>query len=157
MPPKRTKQLKRAAAELDDALNNSPVRKKKSKPNLVQPQVAIPQNVPPPLEVVTSAPQFMDTYEPEAALHLTKATNLINFATDKINFYIDLLSLFNNEVDDQAITLANRTNEKIEKWDTYHTKVKKTMDVLKGIAPKKKAGASLNLQSAEAFLSSSGK
>jgi hypothetical protein len=157
MPPKKAGQLKRAADELDHVLENSPVHKKKSKSNLQQPEVAIPSNVVPPPAATTPDPGFVDRFEPEAALRLTKATNSLNYAVDKINFYADLLSTFDNERDDQAIALAERANGKIEKWGSYRDKVQKSMDVLMKVAPKKKAGASLNAQTAEGFLSSSGK
>ncbi len=72
MPPKKSEQLKRAAADLDDVLNDSPVKKKKSKPNLAEPAVALPDQILPPPEVTAPDPQFIDTFEPEAALRLTR-------------------------------------------------------------------------------------
>jgi hypothetical protein len=45
--------------------------------------------------------------------------------------------------------LAECINGKIEKWGAYREKVQKTMDVLLKVAPKKKAGASLNVDTAK--------
>jgi hypothetical protein len=156
MPPKKSEQLKRAADDLDEALNDSPVRKKKLKTNLGNLNISMPKHVtPPPIDTIPD-PEFIDKFEPEAALRLTKASNSINFVEDKINFYLDLLSTFNNEADTRAITIADRTNGKIEKWGQYRDKVQKSMDVLLKIAPKKKANAMLNVDIADGFISSSG-
>jgi hypothetical protein len=155
MPTK--KDLKRAADDLEDALNESPIRKKKSKTGLAAPKVAVPKKIDPPVVADDADPEFMEKFEPETALRLTRAAIAVNYAVDKINFYADLLNTFNNEADDNAIAAAARINGKIEKWGAHHVKVQKTMDVLLAAAPKKKDGASLSAQAATGFLSSSGK
>jgi hypothetical protein len=157
MPPKKSEQLKRAAADLDEALNESPVKKKKSRTDLGKQKATIVNPVLPPPEVDVPDPSFLDRFEPEAALRLTKAANSINYAEDKINLYADLLSSFDNGRDERSLAIADRTNGKIQKWGERRAKIQKTMDVLMDIAPKKKPGALISAQSAEGFLSSSGK
>jgi hypothetical protein len=132
MPPKKLEQLKWAAADLDEALNESPVRKKKSKSNLEQLKVNFPAKVIPPPEVLEPVPEFIDRFKPEAALHLTKASNSINFAVDKINFYADLLTIFDNKHDNRAIALAEHINEKISKWGVYRDKVQAVSSAITG-------------------------
>jgi hypothetical protein len=154
-PTKKAIMLKRAAEELDDALFDSPVHKKKSKTNLAQPDIIIPDQIVPPPVATVANPRFIQEFEPESALRLTKAQDAINFAEDKINFYSDLLVTFNNTANDPAIATADRANDKIAKWDARRDKVQKTMDVLLKIAPKKKANnAILPVDVAEGFLSS---
>jgi hypothetical protein len=155
MPPKRADNLKRAQDALEDALNDSPILRKKSKRNLAS-KMKIPDPVPPPAEVVEAAPEFIDKFQPEAALRLTKANNSLNFSVDKINFYADCLSVFDNERDDLAIALAEKINNKIGKWGAYREKVQKSMDILLKIAPLKKGKVLLDVETAEGFLSSSG-
>jgi hypothetical protein len=156
-PKKSAEQLKRAADDLDEALEGSPVKKKKSKTNLDEQTIAVPNPVIAPPDTSVPSPEYITLYEPGAALRLTKASNSINFAIDKINYYADLLTVFDNTRDDSAIALAARTNAKIEKWDNYREKVQKSMDILLKVAPKKRGGALLNTQTAEGFVSSSGK
>jgi hypothetical protein len=158
MPPKSSKKdlLKRAADDLDEALIDSPVRKKKSKTTLVEPTLVGPQPVVPPPLAAIPIPRFIDTYEPEAALRLTRALDSVNFADDKINYYSDVLSSFPNTASDQAITTATRVTDKIAKWGEHRDKVQKSMDVLLKIAPKKKANAALTAETATGFISSSG-
>jgi len=155
MPPKKSEQLKRAAADLDEALNDSPVKKKKSKTNLGKEKAVIIDPVPPPPEVDVPDPSFIDRFEPEAALRLTKAANSISHAEDKINFYADLLDSFDNGRDDKSLAVADRANGKIEKWGARRAKIQKSMDVLMDIAPKKKAGAMISSKTADGFLSAS--
>jgi hypothetical protein len=160
MPPKTKKsaeQLKRAAGDLDDALNESPVKKKKSRTKLVEPTVALPDPVPPPAEPTNPEPEFIEKYEPESALRLTKAQYNIDYAVGKINFYADFLNVFDNKLDDKAVAIANRASGKIEKWGSHQERLQKSMDVLLKVAPKKKAGMMMSTKTAEGFLSSSGK
>jgi hypothetical protein len=160
MPPKTKKpseQLKRAAADLDDALNDSPVKKKKSKSSLNTSTVAVPDPVLPMPEVTIPDPEFIDKFEPEPALHLTKAQLSINYTVDKINYYTDLLTVFDNNLDDSAINLAACTSTKIEKWGAHRERLQKSMDVLLMVAPKKRAGTLMSTQAAEGFILSSGK
>jgi hypothetical protein len=159
MPPKISKKdlLKRAIDELDGVLIDSPVRKKKSKPTLVEPAAAGPQPVVvvPPAATIPS-PRFVETYDPEAALRLTRALDSVNFADDKINFYSDVLASFPNTANDQAIATAAKVNDKIAKWGGHRDKVQTSMDVLLKIAPKKKANAMLTAETAAGFISASG-
>jgi len=155
-PKKSSEQLKRAADQLDEALEGSPVKKKKSKTNLDEQTINVPNPVIALPDISVPSPEYIALYEPEAALRLTKASNTINFAIDKINYYADLLSVFDNNRDDSAIALAVRTNAKIEKWDNYRENVQKSMDVLLKVAPKKRGSALLDTQTAEGFVSSSG-
>ena len=155
-PKKSSEQLKRAADQLDEALEGSPVKKKKSKTNLDEQTINVPNPVIALPDISVPSPEYIALYEPEAALRLTKASNTINFAIDKINYYADLLSVFDNNHDDSAIALAVRTNAKIEKWDNYRENVQKSMDVLLKVAPKKRGSALLDTQTAEGFVSSSG-
>jgi hypothetical protein len=154
MPPKKADKLKRAADDLDEALDGSPITKKKSKTNLGEAIPSLPEKVVAPVDSNTPNVNFAEKYEPGAALRLTKAMNSINFALDKINFHADVLASFDNELDDEAIALAQRINKKIEKWGAYHEKVEKAMNVLLKVAPKKKAGVVLSTQTAAGFLSS---
>jgi hypothetical protein len=148
-----TEQLKRAADDLDEALNDSPVKKKKSKSN-VKEQVVAPKPVPAVKDVSTADPEFINKFEPESALRLTKAQTHINHAVDKINYYADILTVFDTEQDDNAVNLATRANSKIEKWGARREKLQKSMDILLAVAPKKKDGVLLSTDAAEAFMSS---
>jgi hypothetical protein len=155
MPPKKA-DLKRAADALDEALNESPVRKKKSKTNINQQNVAIPEQIAPVPDIIQPDPKFIERFEPETALRLTKAENSIDFADDKVNFYSDLLTTFDNYANDHAVATAGRANAKIVKWAAYRDLVQASMDALMKQAPKKKANAMLNTDVAGGFLSSSG-
>lgn len=141
--------------QLDDVFINS-VQKKKSKSNLNKSNLVIPEQVVPLPEAFVPAPEFIDMYELEAALHLTKASISVNYTIQKIHYYGDLLSSFDNIRNDRAINLAEHINEKIAKWGAFCDKVEKSMDILAAVTPKKKANSLLDAKIAEGFVSSSG-
>jgi hypothetical protein len=102
-------------------------------------------------DVFVAAPEYIEKYKPKVALRLTRAAMSVSFTVDKINYYADVLTTFDN--DDLALT--DRVNEKIAKWGAFHDKVEKSMEILVKIAPKKKGNTLLNAETAAGFLSSS--